>query len=117
MKWDYLYELAKAATPGPWIVRDWENCGRELPHMRTIESGVEDDGGGRWLCKFDRMRPGETEQQARDQDYIAAANPAVVMQLMEERNQLRQQLVMTDRATGGMQSMSAEYRMWLGGCE
>jgi len=70
-----LRELAQAATPGPWRSTDaieWDECVAEISYWHVFqEEGTE-------LSSMDN-----------DAEYIAAANPATVLALLDEIDKLR----------------------------
>lgn len=72
---DKLRALAEAATPGPWLNLAWQ-------------IGSEVDG----FMVADAMRDEPEGQDHRDAAFIAAANPAVVLGLLDELDALRAQV-------------------------
>lgn len=90
---DYLLlkQMAELATPGPWEVANKRYGG-------VIRGGpVQDFTNGRaqsqivMCCGAEWMEPGQLEQNA---EFIAAANPAVVLDLIAENEALRSLAVM-----------------------
>lgn len=86
-KFSELKAAAMAATPGPWILDDdsWSegdnaNVSTEERYDGRIVSIAQIEGGGS-ESGFDE--PFSSEQQANAR-YIAAANPAVVLELLAE---------------------------------
>ncbi|MGE6468887.1 ead/Ea22-like family protein [Serratia proteamaculans] len=84
-----LKAAAMAATPGPWILDDdsWSegdnaNVSTEERYDGRIVSIAQIEGGGS-ESGFDE--PFSSEQQANAR-YITAANPAVVLELLAERD-------------------------------
>lgn len=67
MNIDELKRLAEAATPGQWRIR---------PYIPGIDCGVD---GMFQVCHH---------ASARDAAYIAAANPAAVLELIRQRDEL-----------------------------
>ena len=68
-----LRELAMKATPGPWLLRatEW--------NLYLVQSGREGDGS----------IVDTAYSRRNDIDYIAAANPATVLALLDEIDRLR----------------------------
>ena len=81
-----LKRLAEAATPGEWK-RDTRKFGGVI-YGGPIQHWVNGSGQSQvaMTTGADWMRPGETEGNA---DFIAAANPAVVLALIAERDKLK----------------------------
>lgn len=67
MNTEELKRLAEDATPGPWNIR---------PYVPGIDCGVD---GMFQVCHH---------ASARDAAYIAAANPAAVLELIRQRDEL-----------------------------
>ena len=67
-----LRKLAQKATPGPWLLRatEW--------NLYLVQSGREGDGS----------IVDTAYSRRNDIDYIAAANPATVLQLIDEIDRL-----------------------------
>jgi hypothetical protein len=70
-----LRELAKAATSGPWEVK---------PVGFTV--GLLSPSAGRWITDITGWH------YRSDPDFIAAANPAVVLSLLDRIEELEEQL-------------------------
>ena len=68
-----MRELAQKATPGPWLLRatEW--------NLYLVQSGREGDGS----------IVDTAYSRRNDIDYIAAANPATVLALLDEIDRLR----------------------------
>jgi hypothetical protein len=67
---DDLEAKARAATPGPWIV--WS----QQPEVAIMSTEIE-------VASINTWRSGADEGRiAADQDFIAATNPAVVLELV-----------------------------------
>lgn len=84
-KYDYIKELANKATKGNWIAEGaWvENDDEFLPDIVITNENRHSD-----LDSY--------EQQCIDAKYIAAVEPKVILEIIEERQQLikeRQQLI------------------------
>lgn len=81
-----LEELAKAATPGPWkqhLVDDTTViCPQREICCTFAEGGLNDD------LDFNS----DTEQFEADAAFIAAANPAAILELLAEIERLREAL-------------------------
>lgn len=74
----YLFQLAKKATKGDWIaVGRWvENTRDDLPDIIC--------------CDGDRGSDNDSDaQQCADANFIGAANPKMVMKMIQEIRQLR----------------------------
>lgn len=99
-----LRRLAQAATPGPWI-----NHGRQpnvagLPHSAVAAKTL--------LARVYSEAYGDVAQETANADLIAAANPAVISELLDrlesaerERDDVAQQLV---QAEIGKRKLEAE---------
>ena len=72
-----LRELAQKATPGPWT--QWE--GRGWVHAGTPEANGQ-------ICRTD-CGDFSDAQEIKNAEYIAAANPATVLALLDELDRLR----------------------------
>jgi hypothetical protein len=72
-----LKSLAEAATPGPWTVS-------EEHESASFQGYVVGDPDG-WIAIF-----GTTNQDADNADYVAASNPAAVLELVAEIERLRE---------------------------
>lgn len=77
-----LRKAAIAATPGPWI----KNTGTKAPSVRAATEASEI---AKWIriCVAAHTRDGDTPQNLRAEantDFIARANPYVVLQLLDK---------------------------------
>ncbi|CVH63870.1 Uncharacterised protein [Serratia marcescens] len=115
-KFSELKAAAMAATPGPWILDDdsWSegdnaNVYTEERYDGRIVSIAQIEGGGS-ESGFDE--PFSTEQQANAR-YITAANPAVVLALLAERdsNQQNYQNAMEELRIERSQRQAADQRI------
>jgi hypothetical protein len=84
---DELERLARNATPGPWFAADWGNdFGDNLTTIEAQEPEVLYAGQSSiWPDGIQKLRIAETEEGERpieDAAYIAAANPAVILELI-----------------------------------
>lgn len=79
MPTDDLRELAEAATPGEWTGVTW---------LRTIYAESDDEG----LVGRTRDAVLARVGYARDAEYILAAQPKRIRELLDERDRLRQEL-------------------------
>lgn len=106
-----LEQLAKKATPGPWIV-DRSKIGR--PHG----CAVLEDGAFDWVC---HMQLSNQPNAFNDADFIGAANPTVVLALLErlrsseaERDKLQYQISNeSTEADLRIQSMQSDHQIAL----
>jgi hypothetical protein len=74
---DHLERLARAASEGPWRVR-------ELGLDFFVETPGEPDMPYRLdVCGDDYTGHGDDEQRRANFDYIAATNPTVMLRLIE----------------------------------
>ena len=78
---DALEAAALAATPGPWIA-----CGPSFGELKPrylneVMADRDEDGEefGYTICEFPQLLE---EECSADMNYIAAANPAVVLELI-----------------------------------
>lgn len=83
-----LERLAKAATPGPWAVD--EEC-LERHERLYVAKGSEGNLLGRILEVFENCLV-RGKQRVANAEYIAAANPAAILELVAEVRQLREDL-------------------------
>ena len=95
---DELIEIAKAATPGPWVYdsgnRTIETTDKSLAHRKAICS--TDDLFD--SSQEDEIRPyGETWD---DSEYIAKFNPVLVLKLLESWKEMRKSLNSIANADG-----------------
>ncbi|NLC21504.1 MAG: ead/Ea22-like family protein [Halomonadaceae bacterium] len=81
-----LRELAEGATPGPWMAAsDWDRYAvmqHRSPHKRVVCSGNQNNAE-RW--GYDHW----SGCDRADADFIATANPATVLTLLDEIETLR----------------------------
>lgn len=92
MNTDELKRLAEAATPGPWK----SQLSSVKKGSRNIASNIH---AGESLPIGEDVKRGQTNAA-----YIAAANPAVILELIAERDALREILegvLKFDRGTSG----------------
>ncbi len=73
-----LRRLAEAATKGPWM---------RLFGERTVYDRLEDGCRGNAIVRTDHSPPQSAE--VRDLDYIAAANPATMLALLDRLAAMR----------------------------
>ena len=81
-----LRELAQKATPGPWTQwngHGWVSAG--IPESNTKGSMI---GAGGQICETE-CDDFSDAQNRRNAAYIAAANPATVLQLLDEIDRLQ----------------------------
>ena len=88
MDTDKLKALAMAATKGPWM---------RLFGERTVYDRMEDGCRGNAIVRADVAY---SSQDADNLDFIAAANPATVLELIAERDELRAEV---ERLSEGME--------------
>ncbi|WP_313242949.1 hypothetical protein [Stutzerimonas nitrititolerans] len=83
-----LKALAEAATPGPWV--QWVGNAAVFAGTPEVnrEGAILPGDGGRIakVCEGDLFDP--SEQELADHAYIAAANPAAILELLAERDAL-----------------------------
>ena len=81
-----LRELAQNAAPGPWT--QWE--GRGWVHAGTTEANAEGYMAGTHgqVCRTD-CGDFSDAQEIKNAEYIASANPATVLALLDELDRLR----------------------------
>lgn len=83
-----LEEKARKATPGPWV----NNTDGFVVGFMVGNSGIDgEDYHVSAQISSDRMCDSETDAK-NDAAYIAAANPATVLKLIESRQELRDSL-------------------------
>jgi regulator of replication initiation timing len=75
-----LRKLAEAATPGPWM---------RLFGERTVYDRTEDGCRGVPIVSSDYSPP--LQEEAKNLDYIAAANPQTIISLLDQIEQLQKQ--------------------------
>jgi hypothetical protein len=68
-----LRRLAEAATPGPWVVS-------RSTITRPGQAAVKEVGAFDWICS---MQISNQPNWDRDAEFVAAANPAVVLALID----------------------------------
>lgn len=104
MKWDELEKAAKAATPGPWIAAG-PSFGGEFPVYceEVLVDREHDDDGGYGICQ---APTGLEKESTHDMSYIAAANPAAILELLSELHRLSAELdeVRADRDSWAQQA-------------
>lgn len=86
-----LKELAERATPGEWVSRADGWTIRAYPDSRLAHDGIK----VATTCPVFIHGQGETpdvERQVANQEFIAAANPAAVLELIAEVERLRGQV-------------------------
>jgi hypothetical protein len=82
----YLETLAKAATPGPW-----EDLSNHPDHLRgTINKGSKHIAGCSWFETWREEQYVSVEEALANAAYIAAANPAVMLELIAELRRERE---------------------------
>ena len=75
---DKLEALARAATPGPW-----EDLSNHPDHLRgTINKGEKHIAGCSWFETWREEQHVSVEEALANAAFIAAANPAVVLELI-----------------------------------
>ena len=77
MNTEELKRLAEAATPGPWNTSPG-GCGIIGPDKQWL-GGMND-----WVCEYSE----EMTQSENNAAFIAAANPAAVLELIRQRDEL-----------------------------
>ena len=89
-----LEALALAATPGPWV-RSYRTESRGT-RLLAMLPGVQKQIG---MVKTDKRDPKHEAIDQANTEFIEAANPAVVLALLDEISTLRKQLdhVVDDR--------------------
>lgn len=78
---DALEAAALAATPGPWIACG-PSFGESKPrYLNEVIADRDEDGeeSGYTICEFPQLLE---EECSADMNYIAEANPAVVLELI-----------------------------------
>lgn len=92
MKWKSLKAAAEAATPGPWIAAGPSFVAPKPVHLNEVVTDYEeeDDGdSGETICQ---APSGLNELCSADMYYIGAANPAAILELLEENAMLLEAL-------------------------
>jgi hypothetical protein len=78
---DELRKLAQAATPGPWVVNGDPLVNEGAPHLMTEDGyAIADFWGNESSLGL--------KGNERNADYIAAANPAAILALIQQRDEL-----------------------------
>lgn len=87
MNTEELKRLALAATPGPWFVvgQPWN------PEANFIVAGSNDPHMGQYVADTEDF-DGEGKNVQENAAYIAAANPAAILSLIAERDELLEAL-------------------------
>lgn len=85
-----LRRLAEAATPGPWSNTPNTSAGQVWVEVPKPKQGLFRNRGVLEPI-FHVRTDAEYAQRARDAAFIAAANPRVVLSLLEERDALRKE--------------------------
>jgi hypothetical protein len=81
MNIEELKRLAQAATPGPWAVNDDPLINEGAPHLMTKDGyAIADFWGNESSLGL--------KGNERNAAYIAAANPAAVLDLIQQRDEL-----------------------------
>jgi len=76
-----LRKLAQAATPGAWVVNDDPLVNEGAPHLMTEDGyAIADFWGNESSLGL--------KGNERNADYIAAANPAAILELIQQRDEL-----------------------------
>ena len=85
-----LKKLAEAATPGPWIAAG-PSLGSEFPVYceEVVVDREHDDDDGYGICQ---APTGLEKESTHDMSYIAAANPAAILELLERLAAVEQEL-------------------------
>lgn len=96
-----LKKLAEAATPGPWIAAG-PSFGGEFPVYceEVVVDREHEDDDGYGICQ---APTGLEKESTHDMSYIAAANPAAILKLL----QINAELV---DALKGLEAMAERYR-------
>lgn len=89
-KIDELIDIAKAATPGPWVYDDGN---------RTVETTDKSPAHRKAICSTNDLFDFSREDEIRpygdtwnDSEYIASFNPTLVLKLLESWMQMRKTL-------------------------
>lgn len=102
-----LKALAEAATPGPWV--QWVGNAAVFAGEPEVnrQSAILPGNGERIsrICEGDSFDP--SKQELADHAYIAAANPAAILELLAERDAL-----LAERDALSRWKQTAEY--WYG---
>lgn len=83
-KYENLARLAAAASPGPWVAAEesytLSGCKKSSDFVRTVD-------GSKFVCE---TSVGDCDEPLHpDAGYIAAANPAVILGMIQEISRLR----------------------------
>lgn len=73
-----LRALAEKATPGPWV------HAKDMGHIGSVEIM-----SGACIVQVQALKPRDGERRDIDAAYIAAANPAAVLALLDEVERLK----------------------------
>lgn len=84
MKFDELEKAAKAATPGPWVT---DEADHDSPYQ-NIKIGELRQGTICTVCIDDAPVHDYNAEQRANAAYIAAANPAAILELLAELHRL-----------------------------
>jgi len=84
-----LKALAEAATPGPWGADNSH-------HVGSINAADRHIG----MASMYARRPNDITQNLANQDFIAAANPAAVLELITEIERLSERMKIVDFVHG-----------------
>lgn len=96
-----LYALALGASKGPWMTHKWPHEVDVVRQLEWIPCGVDghDDCAvaqtiGLDVCIVGLGHSGEfhTSKASRDAEYIAAANPKVILEMIDELLYLRRRV-------------------------
>lgn len=85
---DELKKLSLEATKGPWVARDYGNYDGTSPHW-YIDTGHD---LANYVSESDNLlapNHWDDKRAERDLKFIAAANPAVILALIAEIEELR----------------------------
>lgn len=97
---DALEKLAKAATPGEWVW--WTSC--SWRRLRSRHHGRDVDVIGPYVCRDGHP---DCEVSREDMEFIAGAQPDVVLALISEIRKLREALAI---AVSALEKVDAQSR-------
>jgi hypothetical protein len=102
-----LRKLAQAATPGPWTVDTDTDAFTGGPHVMT-----EDGAGlfGAWDGQYEI----DSDAQTTNAAYIAAANPAAILALIQQRDELLAAIKQERKRLDWALTNEAVYYQWGG---